>query len=49
MDAYSKGLNRKQAMWAAMKYNGHQVLPEDILNEFDRAHKYLILVWSVHK
>ena len=28
MDAYAKGLNGKQAMWAAKKCHGHQVLPE---------------------
>ena len=38
MDAYAKGLNGKQAMWAVKKYHGYQVLPESILKEFDRAH-----------
>jgi hypothetical protein len=38
MDAYAKGLNGKQAMWAAKKYHGHRALPEGILNEFDRVH-----------
>jgi len=38
MDAYAKGLNGKQAMWAAKKYHGYWVLPEGILNEFHRAH-----------
>jgi hypothetical protein len=38
MDAYEKGLDGKQAMWASKKYHGHQVLPESILKEFDTAH-----------
>ncbi|KIJ45538.1 hypothetical protein M422DRAFT_166220, partial [Sphaerobolus stellatus SS14] len=35
MDAYVKGLNGAQAAWAARKYRGHRVLPEDILTELE--------------
>ncbi|KAF8219520.1 hypothetical protein L208DRAFT_1339469 [Tricholoma matsutake] len=28
MDAYERGLNGRQAAWAARKYRGHRVLPE---------------------
>lgn len=35
MDAYIKGLNGAQAAWAARKYHGHRVLPENILRELD--------------
>ncbi|KIK74229.1 hypothetical protein PAXRUDRAFT_176368, partial [Paxillus rubicundulus Ve08.2h10] len=37
IDAYQKGLDGKQAVWAARKYHGHRVLPETILHEFDEA------------
>ncbi|KIJ09869.1 hypothetical protein PAXINDRAFT_86844, partial [Paxillus involutus ATCC 200175] len=37
MDAYYKGLNGKQAAWAAKKYRGHQVLPVTIMEDLDRA------------
>ncbi|EIN08526.1 hypothetical protein PUNSTDRAFT_114017 [Punctularia strigosozonata HHB-11173 SS5] len=37
MDAYRKGLNGKQAMWAAKKYHGHRVLPDSIMEELDTA------------
>ncbi|KDQ56240.1 hypothetical protein JAAARDRAFT_79306 [Jaapia argillacea MUCL 33604] len=33
MDAYRKGLNGRQALWAAKKYRGHRTLPNSILNE----------------
>ena len=36
MDAYEKGLDGKQAMWASKKYWGHQVLPEWILEEYNQ-------------
>ncbi|EJF65501.1 hypothetical protein DICSQDRAFT_50755, partial [Dichomitus squalens LYAD-421 SS1] len=36
MDAYRRGLNGKQAAWAAKKYHSHRVLPNDILEELDR-------------
>jgi len=35
MDAYEKGLDGKQAMWASKKYQGHRVLPEKILEEYN--------------
>jgi len=37
MDAYRKGLNGKQAAWAAKKYCGHQVIPKTILQELEAA------------
>ncbi|KAI0371845.1 hypothetical protein BV20DRAFT_941233 [Pilatotrama ljubarskyi] len=36
MDAYHRGLNGKQAAWAAKKYSSHRVLPNTILAELDR-------------
>ncbi|TBU33558.1 hypothetical protein BD311DRAFT_652214, partial [Dichomitus squalens] len=36
MDAYRRGLDGKQAAWAAKKYRSHRVLPNDILEELDR-------------
>jgi hypothetical protein len=38
MDAYSRGLNGRQAAWAARKYRGHRVLPATIMDELERAH-----------
>ncbi|KAJ7210178.1 hypothetical protein GGX14DRAFT_626618 [Mycena pura] len=35
VDAYEKGLNGRQAAWAARKYRGHRVLPENILEELE--------------
>jgi len=35
MDAYRKGLNGKQAAWAAKKYCGHCTIPDTILTELD--------------
>ena len=37
MDAYQKGLNGKQAVWASKKYRGHKVLPESIMMELEEA------------
>ena len=37
MDAYQKGLNGRQAAWASKKYRGHQVLPDSIIEELDKA------------
>jgi hypothetical protein len=37
MDAYSKGLNGKQAAWASKKYRGHRILPESIMAALDDA------------
>ena len=39
MDAYAKGLQGKGAAWAVKKYQGHQVLPEGILKEFDEVER----------
>ena len=36
MDAYDRGLNGRQAAWAARKYRGHRVLPQDILEELEK-------------
>ena len=33
MDAYERGLNRRQAAWAARRYKGHCVLPNEIMEE----------------
>jgi hypothetical protein len=33
MDAYACGLNGRQAAWAAKKYKGHQVLPENLMRD----------------
>jgi hypothetical protein len=38
MDAYRKGLDGKQAAWAAMKYHGRRTIPDSILAEYDEAH-----------
>ncbi|KIJ30912.1 hypothetical protein M422DRAFT_186566, partial [Sphaerobolus stellatus SS14] len=37
MDAYIKGLTGTQAAWAARKYGGHRVLPENIFKELEEA------------
>ncbi len=37
MDAYSQGLNGRQAAWAARKYRGHRVLHAGIMEELERA------------
>ncbi|PBK80738.1 hypothetical protein ARMGADRAFT_1048913 [Armillaria gallica] len=39
MNAYRKVLNGHQAAWASKMYQRHRVLPESILEEFDKAHK----------
>lgn len=36
MNAYARGLNGKQAAWAARKYRGHRVLPENLLEEMEK-------------
>jgi hypothetical protein len=33
MDAYDHGLNGRQAAWAAHKYKGHRILPQNIVLE----------------
>ena len=42
MDAYSRGLNRSQAAWAARKYRSHRTLPENLMTELVRAHIVLL-------
>lgn len=37
MDAYHKGLNGKQAVWANKKYHGHRTIPQTILKELEEA------------
>ena len=37
MDAYDRGLNGRQAAWAARKYRGHRVLPQNILDELEKG------------
>ena len=37
MDAYDRGLNGKQAAWAARKYRGHRVLPPNIFEELEKG------------
>ncbi|KAG2120171.1 hypothetical protein BD769DRAFT_1361885 [Suillus cothurnatus] len=37
LDTYHRGLNRKQAAWAAKRYHEHRVLPDSILSELDAA------------
>jgi len=37
MDAYRKGLDGKQAVWASKKYHGHRVLPESIMRDLTEA------------
>ena len=37
MDAYRKGLNGPQAIWANRKYHGHQVLPNNIMETLEAA------------
>ena len=39
MDAYHKGLNGPQAVWANRKYHGHWVLPNDIVAIMEAARK----------
>jgi hypothetical protein len=36
IDGYDRGLDGKQAAWAARKYRGHRVLPQDILEELGK-------------
>ncbi|KAF8573829.1 hypothetical protein K439DRAFT_1336063, partial [Ramaria rubella] len=39
IDAYKKGLNGAQAVWANRKYHGHRILPTNIMAKFEEAHK----------
>lgn len=36
MNAYDRGLNGRQAAWAAKKYRGHRVLLPDIFEELEK-------------
>ncbi|KIK89993.1 hypothetical protein PAXRUDRAFT_152039, partial [Paxillus rubicundulus Ve08.2h10] len=49
MDAYHKGLDGKQAAWAAKKYRGHCVLPVTLMDDLDHAklirHHFLFLLY----
>ncbi|THU79173.1 hypothetical protein K435DRAFT_875794 [Dendrothele bispora CBS 962.96] len=36
MDAYSKGLDGRQAAWAARKYRGHRVLPASLMADMEK-------------
>jgi hypothetical protein len=35
MDAYSQGLNGRQAAWAAKKFRGHRTIPASLLKDYD--------------
>ena len=37
IDAYRKGLNGKQAAWAANKYRGHRMCPETLFRDLEDA------------
>jgi hypothetical protein len=37
MDPYIKGLNGRQAAWAARQYKGHCVLPETLMDDLEKA------------
>jgi hypothetical protein len=37
MDPYKKGLNGRQAGWAARRYHGHCVLPESLMDDLEQA------------
>ncbi|KIK72914.1 hypothetical protein PAXRUDRAFT_179652, partial [Paxillus rubicundulus Ve08.2h10] len=37
IDAYWKGLNGKQAAYAARKYHGHRTLPLSIFDDLEKA------------
>ncbi|THV03682.1 hypothetical protein K435DRAFT_650844 [Dendrothele bispora CBS 962.96] len=36
IDAYSQGLNGRQAAWATHKYKGHRILPESLMNDMEQ-------------
>ncbi|KAJ7903895.1 hypothetical protein B0H13DRAFT_1460492, partial [Mycena leptocephala] len=36
MDAYRKGLDGVQAVWASKRYRGHRTLPKNIMKLFDK-------------
>jgi hypothetical protein len=35
-NSYIRGLNGRQAAWASRKYSGHRVLPNDIMESWER-------------
>jgi hypothetical protein len=37
MDAYEKGLNGREAAWAARKYRGHRIIPETLMVDMEKA------------
>ena len=37
MDAYEKGLNGREAAWAASKYRGHRIIPETLMADMEKA------------
>ena len=37
IDAYRKGLNGHQTAWASKKYQGHRVIPDNILDELEKV------------
>jgi hypothetical protein len=39
MDAYHKGFDGLQAVWANRKYHGHWVLPNNIMETLEAAGK----------
>ncbi|KAJ7350016.1 hypothetical protein B0H14DRAFT_2332033, partial [Mycena olivaceomarginata] len=39
IDAYRKGLDGIQAVWASKRYRGHRVLPKNIMQLFDKFFK----------
>ncbi|KAF8510735.1 hypothetical protein BU17DRAFT_55167, partial [Hysterangium stoloniferum] len=44
IDAYSKGLNGAQAVWANRKYHGHQVLLDNILRMFEEGQSWFFFL-----
>ncbi|KAJ7875511.1 hypothetical protein B0H14DRAFT_2343129, partial [Mycena olivaceomarginata] len=39
INAYCKGLDGIQAVWASKRYRGHRVLPKNIMPLFDKFFK----------
>ena len=37
MNAYSKGLNGRQAAWTTKKYRRHRMLPATIMDDLEKA------------
>ena len=37
MDAYHKGLNGKQAIWASRRYRSHRILPDSLMDDMELA------------